>query len=257
MQNTADNSTGRITYSAGKQLGSPSPSGTFTLATIRFKATAPTTGTPVAFLVGTDVFYQGNSVLDSTYDGTVIITDTPFRGEVTLQGRGSAGDSRWENFPLTVTFYPPGGSTPVGTYTTTTDCYGVFSVADISSGTYDVKVKNAHTLSTKRTNVTVPSGAEPVNLCTLLEGDANDDDKKAGADFSILATTYARGSQGTTAGPTSTVMTASAEPTSPCWPQTTVNRDRCHARAPRRYSRQSRQQVRWTSASSHPRRASL
>ena len=195
LQNTADNSTGRITFSAGKQLGSPSPSGTFTLATIRFKAMAQTTGTTVAFLAGTDVFYQGDSVLDSTYDGTVTITNIPpFRGEVTLQGRGSAGDPRWENFPLTVTFYPPGGSTSVGTYNATTDSYGVFSVAGVGSGAYDVEVKNAHTLSTKRMNVTVPSGTDPLNFCTLLEGDANDDNRVAGADFSLLATNY--GQQG-------------------------------------------------------------
>ena len=190
LQNSADNSTGRITYSAGKQLGAPSPSGTFTLATIRFKAMAQTTGATVAFLTGSDVFYQGDSVLGSTHDGAVIITETPFRGEVTLQGRGSAGDSRWENFPLTVTFYPPGGSTPAETHNTSTDRHGVFSIAGVGSGDYDIEVKNDHTLSTRRTNVTVPVGTDPVNFCTLLEGDANDDDQVAGADFSILVTAY-------------------------------------------------------------------
>jgi TolB protein len=78
LQNNADNSQGRITYSAGKQLGGVSPSGDFVLATIHFKAIAATPGggTAIAFQSGTDVFYLGNSVLEALVNGNVTV---PFR----------------------------------------------------------------------------------------------------------------------------------------------------------------------------------
>jgi hypothetical protein len=73
LQNSADNSQGRIAYSAGKQLGGVSPSGDFILATIRFKAIAATPGggTAIAFQSGTDAFYQGDSVLGTLVNGAV------------------------------------------------------------------------------------------------------------------------------------------------------------------------------------------
>ena len=78
LQNNADNSQGRITYSAGKQLGGVSPSGDFVLETIHFKAIAATPGggTAIAFQSGTDVFYLGNSVLEALVNGNVTV---PFR----------------------------------------------------------------------------------------------------------------------------------------------------------------------------------
>ena len=69
------------------------------------------------------------------------------------------------------------------------ECEGNFTAEGIPSGTYDVRVKGKHSLSTKRTNVAVPTVA-PTDFCTVLEGDASDDDRVSGVDFSILATTY-------------------------------------------------------------------
>jgi hypothetical protein len=195
LQNSADNSHGRITYSAGKQLGGVSPSDDFVLATIRFRAIAVTGigGTNVSFLSGTDVFYQGNSVLGSTSDGNVQITEAVLlKGHVALQGRGSPPNDRWNNFPLAITLYSPGGTNPIGNYTANTDASGYFTVTGISQGTYDVKVKNVHTLSNKKASVTVPTGPTAVDFGTLWEGDANNDDNISGADYSILATAYAK-----------------------------------------------------------------
>lgn len=74
LANTYNNSAGTITYSAGKVLGSTSPSGTFTLATIYFKAkTVPVTNSPVAFQSGTDVAFGGVSVLGTLTNGAVTI----------------------------------------------------------------------------------------------------------------------------------------------------------------------------------------
>ena len=80
LQNSVDNGTGQIDYVAGVLAGTP-PSGTFTLATIRFKATAQTAagGTPTSFVFSpparnTDVLYEGNSVLGPHIDGNVVIS---------------------------------------------------------------------------------------------------------------------------------------------------------------------------------------
>ena len=80
LQNSVDNSAGQIDYVAGVLVGTP-PSGTFTLATIRFKAKAQTPGggTPISFIFApparnTDALYEGNSVLSSHADGNVVIS---------------------------------------------------------------------------------------------------------------------------------------------------------------------------------------
>jgi sugar lactone lactonase YvrE len=195
LQNSADNSQGRIAYSAGKQLGGVSPSGDFVLATIRFKAIAAIGGggTNVNFLSGTGVFYQGNSLPIFTSNGNVQIQEAiSLKGRVTLQGRGNPPDSRWNNFPLALTLYAPGGASPVGNYTANTDTSGYFTVTGITQGTYDAKVKNAHTLSIKKNNVAVPTGSTAVDFGTMLEGDANNDDNIGGGDYSILATAYGK-----------------------------------------------------------------
>lgn len=192
LLNNANNSQGRITFSAGRQLGGTPPSGNFVLATIRFKAMAETGtgGTPVHFLSGTDVFYQGNSILQGTNDGVVIVEQTSLTGRVTLQGRGNPPSSRWQGYPIRVTFYAPGSTTPLSSSQATLDSSGVFTVAGVGSGTYDIAVKNPHTLSNRKANVTLPGGTNPIDFGTLLEGDANDNDRVAGEDFSILVTAY-------------------------------------------------------------------
>ena len=48
VQNTYNNTVGTIDYQAGK-LGGPFPSGTFTVATVSFKALALTTNTSISF----------------------------------------------------------------------------------------------------------------------------------------------------------------------------------------------------------------
>jgi len=82
MQNNVDNNQGKIDYAAGLLVGA-TPSGGFTLATIRFKATAETTGTPLVFVSTpprkTNVVYQGNSVLGSLVNGNVTISASPRR----------------------------------------------------------------------------------------------------------------------------------------------------------------------------------
>ncbi|MGB3218966.1 MAG: Ig-like domain repeat protein, partial [Anaerolineae bacterium] len=75
-----DNASGRIGFSAGKQLGGPDPNGNFALMTVRFQArmTAVPGSTALDFVFqppvrNTDVFYRGQSVLGSTQNGSITI----------------------------------------------------------------------------------------------------------------------------------------------------------------------------------------
>ena len=80
LASSVDNAAGRITFSAGKQLGGPDASGTFVLATVQFQAQgAPApAGTALAFafqppVQNTDAFYRGGSVLGGAAGGLVVI----------------------------------------------------------------------------------------------------------------------------------------------------------------------------------------
>jgi hypothetical protein len=79
LLNNVNNAQGQIDYAAGKLTGTP-PSGTFVLATIRFKALAGTGGgsTPLTFVSRggspTNVTYAGDSVLTGVENGGVVIS---------------------------------------------------------------------------------------------------------------------------------------------------------------------------------------
>jgi hypothetical protein len=74
-------------------------------------------------------------------------------------------------------------------YTVTTDASGGFALEGLTPGTYDIRVKNAHTLA-NRPRVTLAPGANVVSFGTLKEGDANDDNCVTFADFEILADAF-------------------------------------------------------------------
>lgn len=192
LANTVDNTTGRIIYSAGILGGTP-PSGNFVIATIHFKVVnhgGDQLQTPVQYLSGTDVYWQGNSVLHMTMNSSVtVLPETPLRGQVSLQGRGNPPSIRWQGYPLTVTLNSDSCNNPVASYSTAIDASGAFTITQALPGTYYVVVKNAHSLSNCRAMVNIPT-ASPVDLGGLLEGDANNNDIINGADFSLLATSY-------------------------------------------------------------------
>jgi hypothetical protein len=71
----------------------------------------------------------------------------------------------------------------------TTDTSGNFTLAGLTPGTYDIRVKNSHTLANRRT-VSLAPGANAESFGTLKEGDANDDNCVTLTDFSILATAF-------------------------------------------------------------------
>jgi subtilisin-like proprotein convertase family protein len=197
LVNAVDNTVGQIYYADGLLTGAP-PGGTFVLATVRFKAKAAIDGTTVAFnLVAprqSKLTAGGNNILGATTGGRYTISMSSsiadFVGVIRLQGRPDAPHNLLA-VPVTVNFFAPGGSAPFLTRTATTDVNGAFTVTGVPIGSWDVTVKNAQALSSKKLNVVVSaSGTVPVNFGVLKEGDANDDDIVDISDFSILRAAF-------------------------------------------------------------------
>ncbi len=113
------------------------------------------------------------------------------QGHVTLQRPNAPPpDPSW-SVPLTITLSLPGATTPVYTWRTQTDEQGDFDLVDtFTPGTYDVRVKNVHTLRNLKRNVLLTGGANTLDLGTLREGDANGDNRVNVADFTLLRNAY-------------------------------------------------------------------
>jgi hypothetical protein len=110
-------------------------------------------------------------------------TASSIQGSVTLQRPGKpAPDPSWQ-VPLTVKV----GTIP---YAVTTDQSGNFTLSGLTPGTYDILVKNAHTLSNIRRNRILASGPNSINMGELKEGDANNDDTVNSSDFLLLRGSY-------------------------------------------------------------------
>lgn len=116
-------------------------------------------------------------------------------GTVHLQGRPAPPAPSW-SVPLAVTLECGVSTLPgVYTYDVTTDQFGTFTFTHVVSytSTCDFRVKNPHTLRNVKYNVTINAGDNYVDLGTLREGDANNDNRVSLVDFSILATAYDTG----------------------------------------------------------------
>ena len=91
--------------------------------------------------------------------------------------------------PLEVTLCRDGDA--VLTRNAFTDDSGSFTV-DVLAGTYDLLVKNSHTLANRQDDITIPeNGATAlIDFGTLFEGDADNDNAVISSDFFILRNTY-------------------------------------------------------------------
>jgi DNA-binding beta-propeller fold protein YncE len=198
IQNSVDNSTGQINYSVGT-LNQPRPSGTITVGTIYLKAIKPSTGSNVTFAFDqannrvTDVEYQFTPLLNQSqaFGATYSVVNTAsLAGSVTLQGRASPIPAPAYAEPLDVRFYQAGTSTLVFEATPTIDQSGSFVIGSIPSGSYDIWVKNAHSLANLVPAISLGPGTTPLSLGTLLEGDTDGDNQISLHDFSLLTATY-------------------------------------------------------------------
>jgi hypothetical protein len=155
------------------------PPGGSDVVTVAFDASGLTAG------VHTATIFIANNDLDENQvrvpvtmtigdDGSWVV------GTVCLQGRPACPDPSW-SIPLTFTM----DST---VYTVTTDECGVFTQTGILPGTYyTLGVEGWHTLRNEMYNVTLLPGENRIDLCCLLEGNANRDGIVDISDFSILA----------------------------------------------------------------------
>jgi len=135
-----------------------------------------------------DLFYIQNLIacIEAPDTGTVI----SLVGAVTLQGRPPAPDPAWIT-DLDVSLAIAGETSPRYTFNPTTSDSGTFSLSDIEPNTYEIRVKNSHTLQNLRT-VTLAGGPNSVDFGTLREGDANNDNWITLLDFSVLAAAFGK-----------------------------------------------------------------
>lgn len=113
---------------------------------------------------------------------------------VAYQGHGDPGTSRW-TLPVVTTIYTASTSGVITSWVQTTDANGGYCHDvhfDDNSISFDIEVKHSHTLSNKKFGIPVSGPASPINMGTLLEGDADNNNAVSLADFSILRTTYAQ-----------------------------------------------------------------
>ena len=112
-------------------------------------------------------------------------------GYVTLQRPNAPPpDPSW-SVPLVVTFHLPGDPAAAYTWNVTTDTRGRFVITDtVELRTYDVRVKNIHTLRNVKENVAITAGVNTLDLGELREGDANNDNRVNIQDFTILRSAY-------------------------------------------------------------------
>jgi tungstate transport system substrate-binding protein len=203
LTNSSDNALGRITFGAGK-VSSPYPTGWFSVATIRFRALTATT--PTTHIFFSTIGAMKTSVTDGFSDFTGTLTAASVQViplganvniSVSLQG-GSRPDSGWI-VPLTVKFFTPGAdvmaATPIYTFNLTTAKSGGYAMAQCTGvipGNYDITSVSEHTLLNVKRNVIILATSNMVNMETLPEGNANNDDRVNILDFGLLVVSYGR-----------------------------------------------------------------
>ena len=190
VQNHVDNDNGRITYVA---TGAPGTE-RFLLATVRFKALATSPESALNWSLTaprqSDLFASGTSVLDNASGGRVSIQPGAVAaGRALLQGRPTPPNPSWQT-PLLVTLSRANEIGPAYLFGTMSDESGRFTIPGIvAPDAYRLRLKGLHTLRNLLAD-TLSTGANSINMETLLEGDAWNDNRINGHDISLLAATY-------------------------------------------------------------------
>lgn len=187
--NTANNSTGAITLNIAST--NTNLTGDQVLASLRFKALATTTTTPLTLGTSSKLIFGGNEMATTLSSGSVqIFSGSAVAGSVTFQPTQRVTQ-------ITVNAYLSGSTTAAGTVSGGTDSSGVFSltISGLVAGTYDVQVDPAHALSVQLTDQSLgPITTTTPSFGTAKEGDSNDDERVGIADFSILLATFGKSS---------------------------------------------------------------
>ena len=117
---------------------------------------------------------------------TVVCLDV----KVTFEGRPPAPNSRWV-VPLVAKLVtlPDDGGPAIITFTRPTSVDGVVRLTSLTSGSYALLLKGAHTLQ-RRVEVTLSEGVNQVDVGLLSEGDILADNRVDLLDFSLLSPAY-------------------------------------------------------------------
>jgi hypothetical protein len=187
--NSADNVSGTLHLAVTQNAPRPPATGSGLFGRIVFFGLTPGVS-PLTFEVCLLSDGDAASIPVVSQDGEIgVFSEGYVVGQMAFQGR-STPPALDNSCPISVTFSAPGGLVPLYTIATTTDARGVFTVTTIVTGTYDMRVRDLHSLWNVRYNVPVQLGPNTVHMGTLIEGDANTDGLIDILDFSILATAF-------------------------------------------------------------------
>jgi hypothetical protein len=193
LENSFSNLNGEVNYSAGALTNFPN--GDFDIAKVRFKAITETVSTLLSLSSvlprQSDLTYNGSSILGAEGQSDILIAPGYIEGRLTMQRPSPAPNASW-SVPLNLKLYLPGQSNPQFSTVVTTDDFGVFYQAlTVQPGTYDVCVKNNHSLC-KSLRASLSKGTNQLDFGILKEGDANNNNIINILDFSVLSATFSK-----------------------------------------------------------------
>ena len=133
------------------------------------------------------------------YQNTIRYTTVNISNISALLQGGSRPDPAGWAVPLTVKFFNPGAdvltATPVYSFNLSTAKSGTTAVCQatgVNTGTYDITAVSPHTLINLKKNVVISAPTTDVNMGTLLEGNADDNNVVNISDFGVLALAYGK-----------------------------------------------------------------
>jgi len=187
--NEVDNTAGTIEL-ALTQLPSRAPrNGDGVMSTLVFEALqAGISPVTITFSQLSDP--EGIEILSTRHHGEIeVLRWGTVRGQVGFQGRSAPPAMDWV-CPLSVTLHLAGDPSPAYTFSALCDQTGIFTVTDVLTEVYDVMVRDLHSLWSIKRNVHIQTGINPVDLGTLVEGDADVNKTVDILDFAALATAF-------------------------------------------------------------------
>ncbi len=191
--NSVNNTTGWINFVAN---GDP-VSGRFRVATVRFKAITTTLASQLPLSLeaprASDVRLSGESVLDHLLGGLVTVRQGALVvGQAQMQRQVASPNASW-SVPLMLTLSRAGEEGPAYAYSAVSNPSGAFAMPGVAApGSYRARLKGLHTLRNLLPAATLMNGPNGLNMETLLEGDANNDNRIDIRDISLLAAAYGK-----------------------------------------------------------------
>lgn len=184
--NSADNISGTLDFAVTQSLPRAPVNGTGVMGTITFEGLqggiSPVT---ISSTILSDP--DGFGIYSTTSDGQIeVLPGGTIVGQVLFQGRSTPPAVGW-SCPLSVTLFAAGDTLPTYTFAPTCDYSGTFTITQILTDTYDVKVRDLHSLWSVRRDISVTMGTHWVSFATLVEGDSDLNAVINILDFSLLA----------------------------------------------------------------------